>query len=204
VLANKELRAMARGQLQGKWTNPVMVTLILVVICILVSNIPYVGGGLSLMLAGPLLLGFSQYFLDFKRGKNPKLEDVFSGFKHLGSSISLYFIMWIFIVLWSLLLIIPGIIAGFRYSMSFYVLYDNPAIGAMNALNKSKELMKGNKMQLFLLSLSFLGWGLCCVFTFGIGFLWLTPYMALSMVNFYEEMIAVPAGSCPAETVSKG
>jgi uncharacterized membrane protein len=150
-----------------------------------------------------LLLGFSQYFLNFKRGNNPKPEDVFSGFRNLGSSIALYFIMLIFILLWSLLLLIPGIIAGIRYSMSFYALCDNPDSGAMNALNKSKELMKGNKMQLFLLWLSFLGWAVCCIFTFGIGFLWLIPYMALSMVHFYEEMTAVPAGNSPAEDLSK-
>jgi uncharacterized membrane protein len=61
--------------------------------------------------------------------------------------------------------------------------------------------MKGNKMQLFLLWLSFLGWVLCCIFTFGVGFLWLIPYMTVSMVNFYEEMTAVPAGNSSMETV---
>ena len=203
MLTNKALRAKARGQLQGTWTNPVVVTLMYIVIGILVSIVPTVGGGLMLILSGPLLLGFSQYFLNFKRGNNPKLEDLFSGFKRLGSSISLYFIMAIFILLWSLLLIVPGIIAGIRYSMSFYVLCDNPDGGAMNALNKSKELMQENKMQLFLLGLSFIGWALCCCFTFGIGFLWLYPYMALSLVNFYEELGTAPAGSNPAEELPK-
>ncbi len=204
MLSNKALRAKARDQLRGKWTGPVVVTLIFLVIFILVSNIPAVGTGLTLILAGPLYLGFSRYFLNFKRGNSPKLEDLFSGFKNLGGSIALYFIMGIFIFLWSLLLIIPGIIAGIRYSMSFYVLCEDPDSGAMNALNRSKELMKGNKMQLFLLGLSFLGWALCCIFTFGIGFLWLIPYMTLSMVTFYEEMRAVPAVNSPAEAVSKG
>jgi uncharacterized membrane protein len=204
MLSNKELRAMARSQLKGKWTGPIVVALILAVIGILLSNIPYVKGGLTIILSGPLLLGFSHYFLNFKRGNNPKLEDLFFGFKHLGSSIALYLITGICILLWSLLLIIPGIVAGIRYSMSFYVLCDNPDIGALNALNKSKELMLENKMQLLLLWLSFLGWAVCCVFTFGIGFLWLTPYTALSMVNFYEELRAVPAGSLPAEGIVKG
>jgi uncharacterized membrane protein len=204
VLSNKALRAKARDQLRGKWTGPVVVTLIFLLIFILVSNIPAVGTGLTLILAGPLYLGFSCYFLNFKRGNSPKPEDLFSGFKNLGGSISLYFIMGIFIFLWSLLLIIPGIIAGIRYSMSFYALCDNPDSGAMNALHKSKELMKGNKMQLFLLWLSFLGWAVCCIFTFGIGFLWLIPYMTVSMVNFYEQMSAVPAGNSPSDVVSNG
>ena len=81
MLSNKELRAMARGQLKGKWANPVMVSLIFLVICILVSNIPYVGAVLTLILSGPLYFGLSQYYLNFKRGNNPKLEDVFSGFR---------------------------------------------------------------------------------------------------------------------------
>jgi uncharacterized membrane protein len=202
MLSNQELRAMARGQLKGKWANPVIVTLIFL-LSALVSYIPVVGGGLTLILEGPLILGYSYYFLHFKRGNNPKLEDLFFGFKHLGSSIALYFIMWIFTLLWALLLIIPGVVAGIRYSMSFYVLCDSPDMGAMNALTKSKELMRENKMQMFVLGLSFIGWGLCCLFTFGIGFLWLLPYMALSMVNFYEEVSAVPAGNSPAEDLSK-
>ncbi len=204
MLSNTELRAMARSQLKGKWTGPIVVTLIFALIFILVSYIPVVGGGLSLILSGPLYLGISQYFLNFKRGNNPKIEDLFSGFSNLGSSIALYFVTVIFIVLWSLLLIIPGLIAGIRYSMAFYVLCDNPDMGAMNALNKSKEMMRGNKMQLFWLWLSFFGWSLCCVFTFGIGFLWLIPYVSLSIVNFYEEARTVQAGSLPAEVVAKG
>jgi uncharacterized membrane protein len=204
MLSNKELRARARGQLQGKWTNPVLVTLIFLVIFILVSYLPVVGSGLTLILSGPLYFGYSQYCLNFKRGNNPKFDDLFSGFKNLGSSIALYFIMWIFILLWSLLLIVPGIIAGIRYSMSFYVLCDKPDIGALNALNKSKEIMRENKMQLFLLWLSFIGWAVCCIFTFGVGFLWLMPYVSLSIVNFYEEARSVPAGSLSAEVVSNG
>jgi uncharacterized membrane protein len=101
--------------------------------------------------------------------------------------------MWVFILLWSLLLIIPGIVAGIRYSMSFYVLCDNPDLGALNALNKSKEIMRASKMQLFLLWLSFWGWAVCCIFTFGIGFLWLIPYVTLSVVNLYEEVRVAPA-----------
>jgi uncharacterized membrane protein len=204
MLANQELRARARGQLQGKWTNPVVVTLIFLVIFILVSYIPVVGSGLTLILSGPFYLGISQYFLNFKRGNNPKIEDLFSGFNHLGSSIALYFVTVIFILLWSLLLIIPGIVAGIRYSMAFYVLCDHPDMGAMNALNTSKDLMKENKMQLLLLGLSFWGWAVCCVFTFGIGFLWLIPYVTLSIVNFYEEARTAQAGSLPAEVVAKG
>lgn len=203
MLSNKELREKARAQLKGKWTGPVMVTLVFLLICMLVSSIPVVGEGLILIASGPLLFGISRYFLNYRRDNNPQMEDLFSGFKQLGRSISLYFIMGVFIVLWSLLFIFPGIIAGIRYALAFYVLCDNPDDSALQALHRSKTLMKGNKMQLFLLWLSFVGWALCCIFTFGIGFLWLTPYMALSTINFYEALRAEPAGRRQDE-LSKG
>jgi len=191
VVANNELRSMAREQLKGKWGNPVIVTLIYMVIVILVSAIPRVGGILSFLIIGPFLLGLTTYFLNFKRGNNPKPENVFSGFNNFGSAFILNIIMGIFIFLWTLLLVIPGIIACLRYSMSYYILSDNPDIGAISALNKSKELMSKNKKKLLLLWLSFIGWGICCIFTLGIGLLWLIPYMSLATVNFYEDIIII-------------
>jgi uncharacterized membrane protein len=188
MLANYELRAMAREQLKGKWGNPAIVTLIYMVIIILVSVVPYVGGIISFVLSGPFLLGLVTYFINLKRENNPKIENIFSGFNNFGSAL----IMVIFILLWTLLLIVPGVIACLRYSMAFYILSDNPDIGAMNALNKSKELMLHNKKKLFYLWISFIGWGLCCILTLGIGFLWFIPYMSLSMVNFYEDIIKIP------------
>ncbi|MPN61797.1 hypothetical protein SDC9_209541 [bioreactor metagenome] len=94
--------------------------------------------------------------------------------------------MTIFVILWSLLLIVPGIIAAIRYSMCFYILADNPDIGIMEALNESKRMMRGNKWKYFCLNLSFIGWGLLCICTVGIGFLWLTPYVETSVIAFYD------------------
>jgi uncharacterized membrane protein len=202
VLANYELRAMAREQLKGNWGNPVIVTLIYMVIIILVSVVPYVGGIISFILSGPFILGLVTYFINLKRGNNSKIENIFSGFSNFGSALVLNLLMCIFIFLWTLLLIVPGIIASLRYSMAYYILSDNPDIGAMNALNKSKELMQHNKKKLFSLWISFIGWGLCCILTLGIGFLWLIPYMSLSMVNFYEDIIKIPQIDNPVVEVS--
>jgi len=74
--------------------------------------------------------------------------------------------------------------------MAFYILNDNPGMSAMAALNQSKEMMEGHKGKLFLLGLSFIGWWILCILTLGIGFLWLTPYVELTMANFYEELKA--------------
>ena len=96
--------------------------------------------------------------------------------------------MILFIILWYLLLIVPGIIAAYSYSMTFYILADDPNISAIDALNKSKSMMDGHKMDLFLMSLSFIGWALLCILTLGIGLLWLIPYMNVSIAKFYQDI----------------
>lgn len=87
-----------------------------------------------------------------------------------------------------IVLFIPAIIAQLRYSMAFYVLYDNPEISPMDAINKSKEMMKGCKGKLFLLYLSFIGWALLSLLTLGIGMLWVASYLKTSEANFYENL----------------
>jgi len=96
--------------------------------------------------------------------------------------------MSLFILLWSLLLIIPGIIAALSYSMTFYILADDNSIGAMDAINKSKKMMYGYKWKYFCLGLRFLGWAILCILRLGIGFLWLSPYVHVSVTKFYEDI----------------
>ncbi len=97
-------------------------------------------------------------------------------------------LQFIFVFLWSLLLIIPGIIATLSYSMTYFIIADNNSITALEAITKSKEMMRGNKWKFFCLGLRFLGWSLLCVVTLGIGFLWLTPYMSVSSAQFYDDL----------------
>ncbi len=91
---------------------------------------------------------------------------------------------------------IPAIIAQFRYAMTYFIINDKPDIGAWEAIRHSTQMMKGNKMKLFCLQCRFIGWGLLCLFTFGIGFLWLGPYLMTSLGRFFDELVAEPgAGS---------
>jgi len=94
----------------------------------------------------------------------------------------------LFVFLWSLLLIIPGIIASLAYSMTFFILADEPELGASDALAKSKRMMRGYKWKYFCLNLRFIGWAILCVISLGIGFLWLIPYMQISYAKFYEDV----------------
>ncbi|MBR1705255.1 MAG: DUF975 family protein [Bacteroidales bacterium] len=99
-------------------------------------------------------------------------------------------LMEIFIALWSLLLVIPGIIKAFSYAMTPYILEENPELSANEAIDRSRYMMKGHKFDLFWLYLSFIGWFILAFLTLGIGFLWLQPYVYTSVAAFYEEVKA--------------
>lgn len=156
------------------------------------------------VLSAALLYGVSRYLLKFVRGAQPVIGEIFGGFtsgaEKFGRAVLLQLLISIFTALWSLLFIIPGIIAGYRYSMAFYILADNDNISALDALNASKEMMRGHKWELFKLHLSFIGWILLCIITGGIGFIFLSPYMSTAQANFYEYLRGIR--SAGAEYIS--
>lgn len=188
IKSNSELRAAAREQLKGNWLMAVLLCLVSSIIGGIFGFIPYVGPVINIIIAGPLVLGLIICFMRLVRRESFRFENLFDGFKNFKSAFLTQLLMSIFIFLWTLLLIIPGIIAGYKYSMAFYILNDNPEIGAMEALKASKEMMNGYKWKLFCLQLSFIGWALLSILTLGIGFLWLTPYIQATMANFYQNL----------------
>ena len=113
---------------------------------------------------------------------------MFEGFNTWLRSFKAYFLMILYIFLRLLLLIVPGIIAIYAYSQTYYILADDKNIGINDAIKKSKEMMMGNKWKLFCLGCRFIGWGLLCMLTFGIGFLWLVPYAQVSIAKFYDDV----------------
>lgn len=116
-----------------------------------------------LVIGGATTLGFAKYNLNLVDDKDPKLKDIFSQYDRLGTGFGMQFFRMLFITLWSLLLVIPGIIATYSYSMTAYILCENPQMTAREAIRKSKELMKGNRWRLFCLEISFIGWELLAV-----------------------------------------
>lgn len=182
---NSELRSDARNQLAGNWGKAILSCLIYSIITGAVSG---AGGIVGLIIGGPMELGLVAYFLKLKRQGDPQLEVLFQGFRRFESSLVAYIVRMVFVLLWSLLLFVPGIIAALRYSMALYILHDNPQLSGTDAINKSKEMMDGFKGKLFGLYLSFVGWGVLCVLTLGVGFLWLFPYIKASEAHFYEEL----------------
>ena len=188
---NLVLMQMARKSLKDKWGLAigtfVVYMLIIGAIQTTTEFFPLVGL-LSLTICGPMALGIAIFSINISRNQDARLEQIFQGFNNFKTSLGAYLLMLLFTLLWTLLLIIPGIIAVLSYSMTFYILADDNSIGAMEAIDKSKKMMDGYKWKYFCLGLRFIGWSLLCILTLGIGFLWLLPYMQVSMVKFYDDI----------------
>lgn len=198
MLSRAELKQQAKEQLKGNVGSYFLVLLAYVGIAFAIG---FVGGLLSLILPilgtiamyvalPPLMIGFYMVFLNGTYGDQPKASTLFEGYKkeYFGKSIILYFLVLIFTCLWSLLLVIPGIIMAFAYSMSWFVLAENPNMTAREAIRESKEIMNGHKMDFFVLSLSFIPWILLVYVTLGIASIYVMPYMQLTITNFYHNI----------------
>jgi uncharacterized membrane protein len=184
---NRDLMAQARASLAGKWGISIAVVVVINLIGA-IGIIPCVGPIINLVIAGPLQLGVMMFFLKIARQTEVEFGDAFAGFKYFGNAFWALLLVAIFTLLWTLLLIIPGIIASFRYALTFFVLADHPEMSASDAINRSKELMKGNKWKLFCLGCRFIGWILLAILTCGIGLLWVLPYLQTSMARFYDDV----------------
>ncbi len=199
MITRAELKANAKSSLKGNWGTAVLVTLIFTVIMglagFILGIIPVLGLILpilfSLFVSPALSLGLYSYFMKVARNEVGSVNDLFSKFGLWLKGFVLVFLIGLFTWLWSLLLIIPGIIASYRYSQAFYILLDNPELSPLEAINKSKEMMNGHKMEFFVLQLSFIGWAILAAIPFAIGYLWLMPYVAVTYVNFYKELLNI-------------
>ncbi|MFY7943059.1 MAG: DUF975 family protein [Crocinitomicaceae bacterium] len=184
---NSVLRQQALESLNGNWGIAVGGFFIYLVITGVYQSVPFIGSVASLILTGPFQLGLIKFTLAISRQDEPRIEQLFEGFNDFNRALQAYLRTLLFVILWALLLIVPGIIAALSYSMTFFILADDVNISANEAMQKSKVMMEGHKMDLFLLSLSFIGWAILCVLTLGIGFLWLIPYMQVSIAKFYQD-----------------
>lgn len=133
-------------------------------------------------------IGYTAYCLGVSRGEAVGYANLFDSFKFVGKIILIGILMFIFVLLWSLLLFIPGIIAAYRYSQAFYIMLDNPDMSALDCIRASKEMMRGHKLELFVLELSFFGWAILCALTFGILYIWYMPYFQVTYANFYKAV----------------
>ena len=185
---NSILMKRARESLVGKWGLAVGTMFVYSLIVFAVQSIPKAGPVLGLLIGGPMALGLVIFSLSLSRNQNPKFEQIFEGFKRFGTALGTQLLVTLYTLLWTLLLIIPGIIAALSYSMTFYIMADNNSVGIRESIRMSKKMMMGYKWKLFCLGLRFIGWVLLCILTLGIGFLWLIPYMQISTAKFYDDI----------------
>ncbi len=144
----------------------------------------------QMILSGIISAGYARFNLNLVDGKEVSADQLFAYFPQWKTMVAAMLLQLLYITLWTLLFIIPGIIAALRYSMTYFILAENPEMRASEAIHRSKEIMDGNKWRFFCLGLSFFGWALLCVFTAGIGNLFLTPYMEAANAAFYRDITA--------------
>ena len=184
---NSELRAEARVALTDKWVMGAVTTLVFGAVSGAASYIPVVG---TILVALPMMYGYSIVMLSVMRGGEMNIGGLFDGFNDFVRIVGTKLLQAIYTFLWTLLLVIPGIIKNYSYAMTDFILKDQPELANNAAIEKSMAMMDGNKMKLFLLDLSFIGWAILCLFTFGIGFLFLQPYVQSAHAAFYEDLKA--------------
>ena len=170
-----------------------LVSLIVYAITFALAFIPVAGVIAVYIIVPPLSIGMVMIYLDVTYGDEIDLSRLFKGFNMMGKTIGLFLLILLFTYLWMLLFIIPGIIKAYSYSMSFYILAENPDMTAREALNESKLIMQGHKWEFFVLELSFILWILLGVVTFGLALIYVEPYMQLTYTNFYHNIKRQPA-----------
>lgn len=184
----RDFRKLGYDSLQGKWGSLALITLIYMIIVGAVGAIPEAGGVASVIIDGPMLLGYIMVILKLLRKEEFRVENLFDGFKNFVPAMVLQLVNALLVALWSLLLIVPGIIKGLSYALSFYILADNPDWSQSECRRKSMEMMDGHKGRLFCLELSFIGWWCLCILTCGILTFWVVPYVNASVAAFYEDL----------------
>lgn len=152
---------------------------------------PFFAGILALanfLIGGTIQMGYARYLLDQHDHRKPEFSTLFSQFESFGTGFCQQFLRGLYVTLWSLLLVIPGIVASYRYAMTPFILAEHPTMTASEGIRASKELMQGHKLELFCLDLTFLGWDLLCVLTANLGNLALNPYKCAAHAAFYRQI----------------
>lgn len=198
-MSRAELKQRAKDQLGNNifgstWMYAVLVVLIEALLSYAVNAIPGVGSIASIVISGPIAYGVVYLFLKQSRDlKSMELSNLFVGFSEdFGGLFLLNLMTNIFIILWSLLFVVPGIIKAYAYSMAMYIKVDHPEYNWSQCLKESQTMMQGHKMELFVLELSFIGWAIVGSLCLGVGTLWVLAYENATRAQFYESIRQEP------------
>jgi len=195
---SSQLKKAAKESLSGRWGFAVLT----VILFSIIQGVPGLFGSdidepantmdlvvsLVSILLIPVGVGWTWIAMSIARGEETKVTDLFEPYGMFFKVIGLAIVQLFFILLWLLLLVVPGIIKSFSYMLTFYILRDEPSIGILEAITRSRKMMDGHKMEAFLLLLSFIGWALLGIVTLGLAFLWITPYFSVTFAKFYDRV----------------
>lgn len=198
---NQTYKNRALASLDGKWTNAVVASLIVFLISGVGSSVVALPAGNDIVASNgissiwglicmPLSWGAEVYFLNLIRNLDISYERLFDGYKDFIRIFLAMFLVTIAVLFGLVLLIVPGIIIGLMFSMTEFILKDHPEMGAADAIALSCRMTNGHKMEIFWLTLSFIGWFLLSCLTLGLGFLLLYPYYSATMAQYYEDLKA--------------
>ena len=195
-MTRQEIKALAKEKFAGHKWKILCPFFALAIISILLGWVAGMFGGLigailslvvSIVMVG-LSGSYMAYLLKFTRTGDAKMSDLFACFKARWKQIVWSgFLVGLFTFLWSLLLVVPGIIAAFSYAMVGFLVVDTD-LSSGEVISKSKELMNGHKWEYFVFVLSFIGWAILSTFTLGILYIWLLPYMYVSIALYYDQL----------------
>ena len=217
-MTSSDYRARARQMLSGKWGMAILITLVAGILgglatsasgsvnfefdnetitylpkivrtyLIIAASVGGVLGILQFVIGNTVQLGYCKYLLKLHDGMDGELKDLFSEFDRFGDAFVMGLLRAIYTFLWTMLFIIPGIIAVYKYAMAPFILLENPGMKANDAITASKEMMDGHKGELFCLELSFIGWMVLSALTMGIGYLFVAPYINAAYAAFYRNI----------------
>ena len=187
--SNSEYKTAARAALKGNWGIAAITALVFSLLSGATAGFPGLG---YFLIALPLTTGFAMTWLILLRDGDKELVDnlfnhTIKDYLHNAATMAL---RCAYIFLWSLLLVIPGIVKALSYSLVPFLIKDRPELSADETIDLSARMMDGHKTDLFLLYLSFISWFFLSLLTCGIGFFFLTPYVRTSVAAFYEDLRA--------------
>lgn len=227
----QELKFDAKNKMREAAVKPYVVTLIMGVILMVLSGVQFIldfwgniiGTGSSvntgeastyivsslvffviyLVISTILQFGYSSYCLKVaNRDGSMSYGDLFSSVRYLLKAIGLTLMISVFVLLWCILLVIPGIIAAYRYSQAIFIMVEDPNKGIMQCIRESKEMMAGHKMEYFILELSFFFWMLLGGVTCGLAYIYVYPYMTVTFANYYNSLKPVSVVYENADTIN--
>jgi len=193
-----ELKDSAKKFLAGNWNKLALIVFVYFAFSFLggvldgLFNTQWISN-VTMIILFPMIVALMAIFRNFVEGEQPEVNNLFDYYKDLGFVVKVFFasvLVGLASFLGLLLFIVPGIIVMLGFSQFMWVMLDDKELGIIDALKKSWELMNGHKMAYFVLNLSFLGWAILAVFTCGIGFIWLMPYMYVTYYLFYKKVKA--------------